>query len=54
VDNADYFRIRGAVNSTSASSKYLWYFDYDLDNDVDGNDQNQFMGRYRKRLAWTG
>lgn len=29
-------------------------FDYDLDNDVDGNDQNQFMGRYRKRLAWTG
>jgi uncharacterized delta-60 repeat protein len=54
VDNTDYFRIRRALNTTSASSNYLWYFDFDLDDDVDGNDQNQFMGRYRKRLAWTG
>ncbi len=54
MDNTDYFRIRGSLNQTSASSKYLAYFDFDLDNDVDGSDQTQFLARYRKRLAWTG
>lgn len=54
MDNTDYFRIRGSLNQTSASSKYLAYFDFDLDNDVDGSDQTQFLACYRKRLAWTG
>ena len=53
VDNTDYFRLRGSLNQTAASSKYLGFFDFDRDNDVDGSDQSQFLARYRKRLAWT-
>jgi hypothetical protein len=52
VDSTDYFRIRGALNQTSASSKYLWFFDYDLDADVDSSDMSSFLLNYRKALAW--
>jgi hypothetical protein len=53
VDGTDYFRIRGALNQSAPSSKYLWFFDYDLDTDVDSSDMTQFQARYRKTLAWT-
>ncbi len=52
VDNLDYFRLRGALGHTSDSPRYLEYFDYDQDDDVDADDFAEFLARFRTALAW--
>jgi hypothetical protein len=53
VDNLDYFRFRGALGQVSDSPRYLGYFDYDQDDDVDSDDLGKFLTRFRTVLAWS-
>jgi hypothetical protein len=49
VNGGDLGVFRGSYPKTSAQPGYLWYFDYDADNDVDRDDYLQFVDRYRTR-----
>ncbi len=53
LDASDSLRLRNSYGQTAGSSRYLWYFDYDQDGDVDADDRSQFLARYRTSLAWT-